>query len=1038
MIKQLRYLCTLLLMAVVGVAWGEVGDVVYTFATEKNTTNTAYASNYDVTINGLTWSVPGNQNFEGYVRIGGKSLTNVDRLITGKSSISAAIGKITVNHNGISNANLIVNKVTLTVASDADFSNVIDTKVLTPTFEAGVEGSFDFDPSSTGWPENCYYKFTFNFTNSKSSNYGLDVKSIVFYEGVAGVIQEKTDPNLSFSQDAITADLNESFTPPTLSNEENVDVYWNSSAPNVASVDENGNVTLLAEGTTTITASFDGDDDYKASSASYTLTVVDGSLITIWSEDWSGLEDLPSEGNNATYEFNSVGATFYSEQNTAGGTAPEIMLKKNGGALTVAITSLQTCTGDLTLFYYTNQDSKLAITASDENIEISESASLGTKAYKRTISLNGATSLVLTFTASDANTNVRLDNLELKGSPTGVVKENAEIENFEDQTIDVEAGDDLEISFAATATSNATVTYAVAEGGSFVENDDFQLEGNVLTIITKDKDGTIKITASAEETEEFLAASKTITITVNAPARTLENIAELTALTTEGDYTVALTDALVTYVNGTKGYIEDASGAVMLYGAEAVGELKARDKITGTATVTYTIYNGLPELTTMTLAEGYTKTENNVVTPTVVTLAELNGDNYSSYISRYVKIEEATVVSAFTDKNSTIKQGEASIVLRDQNKTATLTTKVDDVVTVTAHPSIFNTTKQIAVYEQSQIVVKEDNREAAGIAFSPATLTITQGDKDYTTPEFVNPNNINQDDITFTSTNKNVADWDDTGLVFGSETGTATITATFEGNTAYKPATATLVVTVNENLNFVEVVEGCGIYQKITSAADLEAGKRYLIVGYKASETAYYAYNGFDEDTSKKYGLAATVTVNNDRIDNTESAATPVVLQKYGDNWFIMDGDNFLAYNLSAGTDKNNNLFAVSEATADGTSWIIDFESTNGYLITNAYNTERSLEFNSDRFACYKHSQQDVVLYKELQETPVLIGDVNQDDSVTIADVTALVNIILGKVTTENNPDNYNFDAADVDRENGITVADVEALVNLVLKQTNE
>jgi hypothetical protein len=50
---------------------------------------------------------------------------------------------------------------------------------------------------------------------------------------------------------------------------------------------------------------------------------------------------------------------------------------------------------------------------------------------------------------------------------------------------------------------------------------------------------------------------------------------------------------------------------------------------------------------------------------------------------------------------------------------------------------------------------------------------------------------------------------------------------------------------------------------------------------------------------------------------------------------------------------------------------------------------------------------------------------------VTIADVTALVNIILGK--DNSNPYQYNHDAADVNTDGTISIADVTALVNLIL-----
>lgn len=132
------------------------------------------------------------------------------------------------------------------------------------------------------------------------------------------------------------------------------------------------------------------------------------------------------------------------------------------------------------------------------------------------------------------------------------------------------------------------------------------------------------------------------------------------------------------------------------------------------------------------------------------------------------------------------------------------------------------------------------------------------------------------------------------------------------------------------------------------------------------------------------------------------------------------------------GTTSNNYLYSVS-SNVNGTVWTITKTD-----ITNVWNAERKLRFNStanqERFCAYlgTGSQQDVVLYKELQEESSKVGDVNGDGSVTIADVTALVNILLNKDTTA-----YDLNAADVDGEPGITVADVEALVNIILEKTN-
>ncbi|MBP5514299.1 MAG: hypothetical protein J6Y04_05955 [Bacteroidaceae bacterium] len=58
-------------------------------------------------------------------------------------------------------------------------------------------------------------------------------------------------------------------------------------------------------------------------------------------------------------------------------------------------------------------------------------------------------------------------------------------------------------------------------------------------------------------------------------------------------------------------------------------------------------------------------------------------------------------------------------------------------------------------------------------------------------------------------------------------------------------------------------------------------------------------------------------------------------------------------------------------------------------------------------------------------------GDINNDSQVSIADVTSLVNIILGK-----QPD-YKMLVVDVNGDEGVSIADVTALVNIILGKTN-
>ena len=74
---------------------------------------------------------------------------------------------------------------------------------------------------------------------------------------------------------------------------------------------------------------------------------------------------------------------------------------------------------------------------------------------------------------------------------------------------------------------------------------------------------------------------------------------------------------------------------------------------------------------------------------------------------------------------------------------------------------------------------------------------------------------------------------------------------------------------------------------------------------------------------------------------------------------------------------------------------------------------------------------QHVTLYGD--GTELLIGDVNCDGFVSIADVTTLIDYLLTEEATS-----FDRDAADVNRDGGVTIADVTALIDMLLaKNTN-
>lgn len=231
-----------------------VDVLTYTFDPEQNTDNRGYSSYFDVTNGGKNWTIPGNQQFSDYMRIGGKGLTNVDRTLTCTSAFSETLSKVTVNHNGVSNGSFQVNSVKLEVSSDKDFENISDTVTLTPSFAKDKKDSFNFKPSvgiGNAWDANSFYKITFNVTyTSTSSNEGVNLTSIAFYrysDYVAPEVINVPDVNLFPTKTAdlsVTTSPNGSVLPDDATfviDDEDVATY------------ANGVITGVGLGTTTIT-----------------------------------------------------------------------------------------------------------------------------------------------------------------------------------------------------------------------------------------------------------------------------------------------------------------------------------------------------------------------------------------------------------------------------------------------------------------------------------------------------------------------------------------------------------------------------------------------------------------------------------------------------------------------------------------------------------------------------------------------------------------------------------------------------------------
>lgn len=137
--------------------------------------NSSYAGNCDVTVDGITWNVTGNATMNPW-RIGGKSLTEVDREVYTKTAYPSAVKSIDLTVGGASS--ITVNSLKLLVSSNAEFTDATE---YAAEFQAN--STITFAPAEGEFPEYSFYKFVFNVTVSVTSNKYVQFSKVEIYNG---------------------------------------------------------------------------------------------------------------------------------------------------------------------------------------------------------------------------------------------------------------------------------------------------------------------------------------------------------------------------------------------------------------------------------------------------------------------------------------------------------------------------------------------------------------------------------------------------------------------------------------------------------------------------------------------------------------------------------------------------------------------------------------------------------------------------------------------------------------------------------------
>lgn len=230
----------------------------------------AYTETWTAKIGDFSWKITNfnNNNWNNnwtYIKAGSKKVASV-ATIDNTTPFDKAIGKIVVGIENDVEARF-VNSICLQVASDVNFSNVIETVKLT------YYKKTDFVFNVSAPQANLYYRLKFDLKQGSRNGF-VQVNKVEYYEDASN----KTATSLSFAAPSYTISKDQTLQQlPTLKAGEQTlsdkTITWSSDNENVATVDENGIVIGVAAGKANITAKFAGDDEYETSTASYEIIV---------------------------------------------------------------------------------------------------------------------------------------------------------------------------------------------------------------------------------------------------------------------------------------------------------------------------------------------------------------------------------------------------------------------------------------------------------------------------------------------------------------------------------------------------------------------------------------------------------------------------------------------------------------------------------------------------------------------------------------------------------------------------------------------
>ena len=765
-------------------------------------------------------------------------------------------------------------------------------------------------------------------------------------------------------------------------------VTYNANADGVSPVvdtyNEGATVTLRAantftnEGYTFSEWNTQADGDGDAYEAEGTIEDIqdDIELYAIWTEN-----TIPS-GTTATLNIQAYATAnnWQNETKYTVATVTPVTFTANGGGNTGKY-----YTNGNNWRYYQNESASITISVPEGYTLVSVTPTYSvtnngvlkngnaTIASGTTVSVSG-TSVTFTVGNSGTATNgqVRFTNIDVVYVSEGGTQTASDLtitNESTDLTFDLYNNTTAQvISYTTSSTGAITITPTESDYFSYVHDAAAKTITVTPTAVTPSAQ-TVTINQAADDDYYAGTATFTVSITNSAP---LANIVALTSQTIASTYNVALSDAVVTYVNGNYAYIQDASGAVAMY--KSGHGLTAGDVLNGTATVTYQVRNGNPQITDLI---GVTPVSGTAPDPTEVAASAWNY-TFSNVLSQYFKVTGATItqdnnkyyVSLNNESIQLYKVGTAISNL-DLNKT----------YSITGFPTMYNTTKELQIFVDPEVEASTE----PSITVTPTTLNVEAGQhvvNDELTITFDNIDVVNYESFTIQFYNaegegQEMPEWLVLGVTGSNDEGyqvNGYISANEgEARSAYMKVSALDAggTTVYSNLVTVNQAAYVAPFAPVlyTRATEIVSG-HYIIVGFD------------DEDHNNAYAMGeqknnnrAAVLISEDGTTATVTTADVhevVITALEGDDngyYTIEDGGYLYAASGSANQLKTKNDLDVNG------KWKIAMENGEFSIAADKSSNRNVMQFNftsnNQLFSCYASaSQKPVYLYVKSDEAP--------------------------------------------------------------------